>query len=349
MGWKVPSKQGKGKFLEWRLWTKAGGDAVENHWKSLEKFHTDKNNKKELSENVNSKVWLLTCLWWRCEDSTHSKLQKTWVLARHWRFGRAWLARHRCGGQNALRGRAAVGHGGCSCGQGSLGSARWWDSPVNVGGGAAYPQQVLHKKAGVGGKDGGKGLVQRQSGGRSVQPRVQGRRREYAWDHHGPGLEKKSERKLGYSLWSLGEIQSCEWLLTPLVSSLGWEEFYSSLPPLGPPLSADSLNNGAQQSSPHGSLSCSIPRPADWPEDAIYDCIRLHKQARHNVSFTKEAGSSILHVDHFPLSLFCLAEASGLIKEQSLHIHSLYGNFNEDLEKDTLFFSFQGVCLLFRI
>lgn len=38
---------------------------------------------------------------------------------------------------------------------------------------------------------------------------------------------------------------------------------------------------------------------------------------------TKEPHSSILHVDHFLFNLFCLAEATGLIKEQSLQIHSL--------------------------
>lgn len=29
MGWKVPSKQGTGKVLEWRLWIAGGEDAAE--------------------------------------------------------------------------------------------------------------------------------------------------------------------------------------------------------------------------------------------------------------------------------------------------------------------------------
>lgn len=41
----------------------------------------------------------------------------------------------------------------------------------------------------------------------------------------------------------------------------------------------------------------------------------------------KEPQSSILHVDHFLFNLFCLAEATGLIKEQSLQIHSLKEDF----------------------
>lgn len=147
----------------------------------------------------------------------------------------------------------------------------------------------------------------------------------------------------------MGDNQLFEWLLTSLVCSLWGEQFYSSLPPsyhhLHPPLGADSLNNRDLQSSPHGSLSSRIPRPADWPKDAIYDCIRLHKQATHNVPTTKEAQSSILHVDHFPFNLFCLVEASGLIKEQSLQIQALMST----LKKDTSFFSRQGVFLLRRI
>lgn len=137
--------------------------------------------------------------------------------------------------------------------------------------------------------------------------------------------ERKKAVCVKYSLCQLGENHSCEWLLTPLVSSVWGKEFYSSLPPLGPPLRADSFNNAAQQSSPHGSLSCSIPRHADWPGDAIYDCIRLHKQAIHNVWCTKEALSSILHVGHFPFTLFCLGEASCLIKEQSLNSGIILG------------------------
>lgn len=138
--------------------------------------------------------------------------------------------------------------------------------------------------------------------------------------------------------------ESCELLLTPLLFSLWGEELYSSLtrPPsssaLRSGLTASTM--GPQQSSPHGSLSCLSPRPADWLTGAIYDCIRLHKRATHNVPATKEAQSSILHVDHFPFNLFCLAEASRLIKDQSLQIQSLkVGAFNEDLKKDTLFAS----------
>lgn len=35
---------------------------------------------------------------------------------------------------------------------------------------------------------------------------------------------------------------------------------------------------------------------------------------QHTMSPTKEPQSSILHVDHFLFNLFCLAEATGLIK-----------------------------------
>lgn len=160
--------------------------------------------------------------------------------------------------------------------------------------------------------------MERQSRGGTVQTRVEGRRRKDAWDHHGPELKVSEILRVS----KLEENTSCECLRTLLVFSLRGEELYRSmatpLPPLlDPPLRADSSNNGAQQSSPNGSLSCCIPRAADWSADAIYDCIRLHKQATHNVLTTKEAQSSILHVDHFPFNLFCLAEARDLIKDKS--------------------------------
>lgn len=162
--------------------------------------------------------------------------------------------------------------------------------------------------------------MERQGRGGPVQARVEGRRREDAWDHHGPGLKREKSGGTPCGGWERITVNAAN----SSALSLWGEEFYRSLPPPSPPraLSSgpDSLNNEAQQSSPHGSLSCRIPRPADWPEDAIYDCIRLHKQATHNVLHTKEARSSILHVDHFPFNLFCLAEASGLIKERSLQI-----------------------------
>lgn len=80
--------------------------------------------------------------------------------------------------------RAAEGHRVGGCGKGG---ARRRHSPVYEGSGAAYPQQVLHQEAGVRWEDGRHRVLDRQCGGGPVQPRVEGRRRDNTWDHHGPG------------------------------------------------------------------------------------------------------------------------------------------------------------------
>lgn len=65
---------------------------------------------------------------------------------------------------------------------------------------------------------------------------------------------------------------------------------------------------------------------------------------QHTMPPTKEPQSSILHVDHFLFNLFCLAEATGLIKEQSLQNQSLKGGLlMSTLKEETLFLSIQGV------
>lgn len=150
MGWKVPSKQGTGKVLEWRLWIAGGEDAAEETWRVRKWFL--RQIKKATSSNVCA-LFLLTCLWWRSQDRAHSKLEETWIL---WGFGRAGVARHR---------------GGSVIGRDGEGGADRRGSSVYEGGGSAYPQQVLYQEAGVS-REGG-----RQSRGRSVQPRVKSGRR----------------------------------------------------------------------------------------------------------------------------------------------------------------------------
>lgn len=88
--------------------------------------------------------------------------------------------RHRVG--------AAEGDGVGGRGQGG---AAGRDGPAEEGGGAAYPQQVLHQEAGVRGEDGRQRVLERQGGGGGggpVQARVEGGGRDHAWDHHGPGF-----------------------------------------------------------------------------------------------------------------------------------------------------------------
>lgn len=101
---------------------------------------------------------------------------------------------------------------------------------------------------------------------------------------------RRGVRSLSYSVCQPGEGESCESLRTPLVCSLLGEELYSSRPLLAPLLLPPSaLLSGL--TAPTMDLNKVLlmgrlrrsPRRADWPEDAIYDRITLHKQATHNV------------------------------------------------------------------
>lgn len=69
--------------------------------------------------------------------------------------------------------------------------------------------------------------MERQGRGGPVQARVEGRRREDAWDHHGPGLKREKSGGTPCGGWERITVNAAN----SSALSLWGEEFYRSLPP----------------------------------------------------------------------------------------------------------------------